>query len=136
MAASPTQMPTGSIPLNDDDDTFERDLTQMLKDGPSLNDMSSTVQGGKPQAYIKPDTASSAPSSTVGAPTSLHSATSTGIPRSHSVPPGRSFLGCTYPVVGRFKCLDFIIYCFLDVFFFFHLQKQCSNFTAWKFAYP
>jgi len=47
-----------------DDDRFEQDLKEILKDTPSLNDYSSTVQGGmirndpvtpKPQAMIRPD---------------------------------------------------------------------------------
>ena len=48
MSAPAPQMSSGSggagITLNDDEDTFERDLKEMLKEGPSLNDMSSTVQ--------------------------------------------------------------------------------------------
>ena len=45
-APAPQMSSTGSagITLNDDEDTFERDLKEMLKEGPSLNDMSSTVQ--------------------------------------------------------------------------------------------
>ena len=44
--SAPTPQISGSagITLNDDEDTFERDLKEMLKEGPSLNDMSSTVQ--------------------------------------------------------------------------------------------
>ena len=69
---------------NEDEDTFERDLKEMLKEGPSLNDLSSTVQGGggnkdapqnKPQAYIRPDNAQA-------------TRFNPSIPRSHSVPPG------------------------------------------------
>ena len=45
MSHSPQLAQNG--PVNpEDDDTFERDLKEMLKDGPSLNDLSSTVQGG------------------------------------------------------------------------------------------
>lgn len=68
----------------EDEDTFERDLKEMLKEAPSLNDLSSTVQGGgntnkeqqsKPQAYIRPDNAQT-------------SRVNPSIPRSHTVPPG------------------------------------------------
>ena len=47
MSAPAPQLSSSSgagITLNDDEDTFERDLKEMLKEGPSLNDMSSTVQ--------------------------------------------------------------------------------------------
>ena len=44
-----SQVSTSNGPAADmDDDTFERDLKEMLKDGPSLNDLSSNVQGGNP----------------------------------------------------------------------------------------
>ena len=65
------------------EDTFEQDLKEMLKDAPSLNDLSGPVQGGtmntegKPQAYIRPD------SSAQQRPT-----TNPAMPRSHTVPPG------------------------------------------------
>ncbi|CAH1776782.1 unnamed protein product [Owenia fusiformis] len=45
------------VPANNgmlDDDTFERDLKEMLEDGPALNDMSSPVQGGNVTAQNKP----------------------------------------------------------------------------------
>ncbi|CAG5130599.1 unnamed protein product [Candidula unifasciata] len=34
----------------DDDDNFERDLQEMLEDGPSLNEVTSNVQGGTPNS--------------------------------------------------------------------------------------
>ena len=44
-----SQVSTSNGPATEvEDDTFERDLKEMLKDGPSLNDLSSTVQGGNP----------------------------------------------------------------------------------------
>ncbi len=86
MSASEAVTSQGVTPVGvgaggEDEDTFERDLKEMLREGPSLNDLSSTVQGGgggKPQAYIKPDT-------------------TTGIPRSHSVPPGQFYLKLIVP---------------------------------------
>ena len=45
MATTSSQMSSSAgISMNEDEDTFERDLKEMLKEGPSLNDMSSTVQ--------------------------------------------------------------------------------------------
>ncbi|BFZ24581.1 hypothetical protein BsWGS_27619 [Bradybaena similaris] len=40
--------PASSSP--DDDDNFERDLQEMLEDGPSLNEVTSNVQGGTPNS--------------------------------------------------------------------------------------
>lgn len=57
--------------------------SEMLKDGPSLNDLSSTVQGGtvnvdgKPQAYIRPDNQSQRANNMPG---------QANVPRSPSVP--------------------------------------------------
>jgi len=68
-----------------DDDAFERDLKEILKDTPSLNDYSSTVQGGvvrndpvtsKPQAMIRPDS-QSRPISGIVSPQQIPPATST-----------------------------------------------------------
>ena len=48
MAESPIPAPdTNGIPM--DDDEFEKNLKEILEDGPNLNDMSNTVQGGTPQ---------------------------------------------------------------------------------------
>jgi len=70
-------MDLGTTPVTNgimDDDTFERDLKEILQDTPSLNDNSSTVQGGnvrtdpvtsKPQAMIRPDSQSRPISGTV-----------------------------------------------------------------------
>ena len=56
MSAPAPQMTSGSagagITLGEDEDTFERDLKEMLKEGPSLNDMSSTVQVQITRIYI------------------------------------------------------------------------------------
>ncbi len=69
-------------------DTFERDLKEMLKDAPNLNDLSSTVQagsiktdGGKPQAYIRPDSTQS----------TRMAAAQSNMPRSQTVPPGEFY---------------------------------------------
>ena len=85
MSTTPTSASMPPPPVVDED-TFERDLKEMLNDGPSLNDLSSTVQGGminmegKPQAYIRPDNQGvRVPSNMPGQP----------LPRSHSVPPGQ-----------------------------------------------
>lgn len=46
MSESPVPA-TNGIPM--DDDEFEKNLKEILEDGPNLNDMSNTVQSGTPQ---------------------------------------------------------------------------------------
>ena len=75
-----------------EDDMFEHDLKEMLKDGPALSDMSNTVQGGLVQGGSTVQ-ASNTHSSTAAhsIPRSLPAKPPTTlehIPRSHSVPPG------------------------------------------------
>ena len=79
MATTPTQAVPQNGPL--DDDMFEQDLKDMLKDSPDLNDLSNTVQGdNNPNTYPGPHT-DPGPRLPVGQ-------TATSIPRSHTVPPG------------------------------------------------
>ena len=89
-----------------DDDTFERDLKEMLKDGPSLHDLSNTVQGGSgsssgaqpmggaaptaPHAGATAAAAASVAASRPPVPSSLPTGTAP-MPRSQTVPPGKLF---------------------------------------------
>jgi hypothetical protein len=76
---------------HDDDDTFERDLKEMLKDGPTLSDMSSPIQGGGPgSGYGGPPGSGQPPVSASRSmpPSSLAAVTGGNVPRSQSVPPG------------------------------------------------
>ena len=67
MSELPTQMMSqNGPPPVEDDDTFERDLKEMLKDGPHLHDLSSTVQGdggdlGVPHSIPRSEPPSSLP---------------------------------------------------------------------------
>lgn len=62
MAESPIPAPdTNGIPM--DDDEFEKNLKEILEDGPNLNDMSNTVQGGTPQKGLSQSTYSLSTSS-------------------------------------------------------------------------
>lgn len=45
-----SQVQSGSISVPPEDDNFERDLQEMLEDGPSLNEITSNVQGGTPNS--------------------------------------------------------------------------------------
>lgn len=71
-------------PKAKEDDSFERDLQEMLDDGPSLNDVGSTVQGGTP------NTMSATYSGSYGATTEdmPSPATQGRLTRSFTVPPG------------------------------------------------
>ena len=66
--------PVTNGPKVEEDDTFERDLKQMLKEGPTLNDLSNNVQEGNTD------------SSGVQRPAGLN--TQSSIPRSQTIPPG------------------------------------------------
>ena len=90
MAQSPQSDVIPNGPAGEED-LFERDLKEMLKDGPNLNDLSSTVQGGgvsvggggggthsSTAAHSIPRSMPAKP------PTTLEH-----IPRSQSVPPGK-----------------------------------------------
>lgn len=60
MADSSIPASLNGMPM--DDDEFERNLKEIMDDGPDLNDMSNTVQSGSPQReYVPP--ATSLPSS-------------------------------------------------------------------------
>ena len=88
-----SQVSTANGPtVGEDDDTFERDLKEMLKDGPSLNDLSSTVQGGNPVGPGAGQPPATGTRSGPAAPSSLPG-TGANIPRSQSIPPGGQ-LGC------------------------------------------
>jgi len=90
------QPPIQNGPNLDDEDTFERDLKEMLKEGPTLNDLSNTVQGGSADTtptYTKSLTRSE--SGNTRMPGSTQSATT--IPRSHTVPPATSNIPLSSP---------------------------------------
>lgn len=66
-------------------DTFEKDLKEILEDGPSLNDMHNTVQTGSPQKIMT--------SSYPGGSGSFDNTGSSqqSLPRSLTMPPGVCF---------------------------------------------
>ncbi len=78
--------------MEGDEDTFERDLKEMLDDGPDLNDASSNVQGGSGTRMSASYSGSTALSS------SAYESQSTGrsgspqarLTRSYTMPPGVS----------------------------------------------
>ncbi|RUS81548.1 hypothetical protein EGW08_010678 [Elysia chlorotica] len=94
-------------PPQQDDDNFERDLQEMLEDGPSINEITSNVQGGTPNSVsakfaeqVGPFSAGSSPG---GAPASgsgggaggaagaggiLYNSSGTRLTRSYTLPPG------------------------------------------------
>ncbi|XP_052078539.1 arfaptin-2-like isoform X2 [Mytilus californianus] len=63
-------------------DTFEKDLKEILEDGPNLNDMHNTVQTGSPQKIMT--------SSYPGGSGSFDSTGSSQLPRSQTMPPATS----------------------------------------------
>lgn len=90
---------SGSAPIPPDDDNFERDLQEMLDDGPSLNDVTSNVQGGTPNSVsstfaeqVEPFSAGASPSGMAlmsGARGIYGSGTSGArLTRSFTLPPG------------------------------------------------
>ena len=86
MAESPIPAPdTNGIPM--DDDEFEKNLKEILEDGPNLNDMSNTVQGGTPQKGLSQSTYSLSTSS------SGYQAPPQALSRSQTMPGGKRF--CT-----------------------------------------
>lgn len=70
----------------DPNDTFERDLKEMLRDGPDLNDMSSTVQSGAGHTDDRPESNAQPRMYNQNLPPA------TGIPKSRSMP-NRKFRG-------------------------------------------
>ena len=71
----------------DDEDTFERDLKEMLKDGPTLSDLSPTVlQSGHSASPTPGQTAPSAGGNTYAKPQSMPG----DDPRPHTLPPTAS----------------------------------------------
>ena len=66
----------------EDDDTFERDLKEMLEDGPNLSDSSSNVQGGVPTRMSA--------SYTEGTTTPGSGLSQARLTRSYTMPPGLS----------------------------------------------
>ncbi|ELU14054.1 hypothetical protein CAPTEDRAFT_154485 [Capitella teleta] len=73
-----------------DDETFERDLKEMLRDGPNLNDASANVMGGPLPG------ASSAAAPRPPVPSSLPTGTAP-MPRSQTVPPATSNIPLSSP---------------------------------------
>ncbi|CAL1536504.1 unnamed protein product [Lymnaea stagnalis] len=91
----------GSTPIPPDDDNFERDLQEMLEDGPSLNEVTSNVQGGTPNSVSATFAEKVGPfSAGTSAPGTLSTSGSGGIygsgsagsrlTRSYTVPPATS----------------------------------------------
>lgn len=84
-----------------DDDMFEHDLKEMLKDGPALSDMSNTVQGGLVQGGTTVQAGNTHSSTAAHSiPRSMPAKPPTTlehIPRSHSVPPATSTIPLTSP---------------------------------------
>ena len=76
MMAEQDQVPNG-------DDTFERDLKEILDDGPDLNDTSNTVQGGTPKKII-----SMSFSGSTGNVGSYGNSSQPQLTRSFTMPPG------------------------------------------------
>lgn len=76
----PTQMASNK------EDEFERDLQEMLDDGPSLNEIGSTVQGGTPNSMSASYSGSFNAAPQDGAMSA--GATQGRLTRSFTVPPG------------------------------------------------
>jgi len=68
-----------------EDDNFERDLQEMLDDGPSLNEIGSTVQGGTPNSM---SSSFSGSYGTTSAPDGASAPSQGRLTRSFTVPPG------------------------------------------------
>ncbi|BFZ15254.1 hypothetical protein BsWGS_18293 [Bradybaena similaris] len=92
---------SNSAPVPPDDDNFERDLQEMLEDGPSLNDVTSNVQGGTPNSVsatfaeqVGPFSAGASPSgmTLMGGTSGIYGSgmPSTMLTRSYTVPPATS----------------------------------------------
>lgn len=105
---------SNSAPVPPDDDNFERDLQEMLEDGPSLNDVTSNVQGGTPNSVsatfaeqVGPFSAGASPSgmTLMGGASGIYGSgiSSTRLTRSYTVPPGMF-------------CCSFIMLLFLVLF--------------------
>ena len=62
------------------DDTFERDLKEILEDGPTLNDMHNTVQSGSPNKIMT--------SSFSGTASGNFGSSNARLTRSYTMPPG------------------------------------------------
>ncbi|KAK3099898.1 hypothetical protein FSP39_011451 [Pinctada imbricata] len=71
---------TNGEPLSDD--TFERDLKEILEDGPTLNDMHNTVQSGSPNKIMT--------SSFSGTASGNFGASNSRLTRSYTMPPATS----------------------------------------------
>lgn len=78
---------------NQEDDNFERDLQEMLDDGPSLNDVGSTVQGGTPNSM----SASYSGSYGSNKEDSSSPVTQGRLTRSYTVPPATSNIPLSGP---------------------------------------
>lgn len=96
LTISMSQVQSGSISVPPEDDNFERDLQEMLEDGPSLNEITSNVQGGTPNSVsaafaenVEPFSAG-ASSSQTGSSGGIYGSGSSAsrLTRSYTVPPG------------------------------------------------
>ena len=104
--SDPSRQPH-SGPPQQDDDNFERDLQEMLEDGPSINEITSNVQGGTPNSVsakfaeqVGPFSAGSSPGGAssagsgggaggaAGAGGILYNSSGTRLTRSYTLPPG------------------------------------------------
>lgn len=86
MSAETPQHAVRNGTSDNDEDTFEKDLNEMLQDAPSLNDSCSTVQSGSPRkmAAAAATAAATPPSTFKSSPTS-----ETPHTRSYAGPPGK-----------------------------------------------
>lgn len=78
--------------MEGEEDTFERDLKEMLDDGPNLNDASSNVQGGTPTRMTASYAGSTALSSSFESPATRSASPQARLTRSYTMPPGVSSL--------------------------------------------
>ncbi|XP_013088336.2 arfaptin-2-like isoform X1 [Biomphalaria glabrata] len=90
-----TDLRTSSI--SPDDDNFERDLQEMLEDGPNLNEITSNVQGGTPQSVsatfvekVGPFSAGTSSSGTTSANNYGSGPSGSRLTRSYTLPPATS----------------------------------------------
>ena len=89
---SDTEMADSTIPASMngvpmDDDEFERNLKEIMDDGPNLNDLSSTVQSGSPQKASSSMTQSDYSLSTTSKPIIGDTGPTNVLTRSLTLPP-------------------------------------------------
>ncbi|XP_046363103.1 arfaptin-2-like isoform X1 [Haliotis cracherodii] len=83
--------------MEGEEDTFERDLKEMLDDGPNLNDASSNVQGGTPTRMTASYAGSTALSSSFESPATRSASPQARLTRSYTMPPATSNVPLSSP---------------------------------------